>query len=277
MSGILKLIFLCMTSWSFQVLQKTNEVVIVGEGKSPEQIIVREGDLKISIDEIKYDILAQTEIKFVDDAIELKNGDFRLRNNQLSLIKIKTPVAMITSQANDIVMHYDPIKAIASADVLEGSALIQGLYREEILNLQAGERGQFIGVAESDGPAFDFLLKGRKSIRGNINGPEKLTDENLKIINTQYDIKLRPNVKKVIPKAKPGQICKIPFAKFNECVWRCQNNPKNLGNCQVDNPHVVCTREKCLANGEWGDKLILYGAAKKSCQSLTNQVGTCNY
>ncbi len=35
--------------------------------------------------------------------------------------------------------------------------------------------------------------------------------------------------------------------------------------------------ERLFANGEWGDKLILYGAAKKSCQSLTNQVGTCNY
>jgi hypothetical protein len=164
--------------------------------------------------------------------------------------------------------------------VLEGSALIQGYYREEILNLQAGEKGGFNGIMEADGPAFDVLLKGRKSIRGQLLGPDKISEAYKKDLLNQYNIPLKPKVVKIIkPKAKPGEICSEPFAKYNDCVWKCVGeNNKILNHCDIKKEKVNCIRERCLANGLWGDRTVIQGEAKSACNANKKyQVKECSY
>jgi hypothetical protein len=201
----------------------------------------------------------------------------RIRGERIESFKVATPVGAITLNGGDFIVRYLTDRAIAIVEVLSGQALIQGQYHEEVLNVQKGERGQFIGVPEADGPAYDILLKGRKSIRGSVAGPEKLSDERLKELTQLFDIKVRPVVKKVKPKPKPGQICSEPFAKYAECVWRCRNNPVGKKECYSDSAKVQCIRQKCLANGQWGDTTELKGAMKRECKLAQDTVGSCSY
>jgi hypothetical protein len=263
--------------WAYQVVQKTNEVTISGDGVNPAEISSTDGDLKIQIGANSYDVFSNTTLKFNIDSVYLQGGSFRIRGSDIASYRLKTPVGSIVVSGSDFLFHYWPEKALAQVEVFAGSGLIQGEFHEEVLNVQQGERGQFIGVPEPDGPAFDVLLKGRKSIRGSLAGPEKLTDKQIMDLKEEFNIKVRPVAKIVKPKPKPGQICAEPFAKFNECAWRCRNNSVGKKECDVQNIKVDCVREKCLANGQWGDTQVLKGSAKRECSSVGVKVSDCHY
>lgn len=265
------------SAWGFQILQKTNDVSFISQNEDIREINTSEGDIKFIHKGSIFDVFSHTKMTFSEESLVLALGDFRVRGDGLESFKVATPVGTITLSGGDFVVHYSGEKAIATVEVLSGNALIQGQYHEEILNVQKGERGQFVGVPESDGPAYDILLKGRKSIRGTVAGPDKLTEEKLKDLDTSFDIKVRPVVKKPKPKPKPGQICAEPFAKFAECVWRCRNNPPGKEECQLENAKVQCVRQKCLANGQWGDTTELKGTAKRECKSAQDNVDLCRY
>ena len=270
--------FLSSSVFAFQVTQQTNDVEIRSGDKNQTEISVKEGSsLKFSLGLGRYDIFSMSELKIEDGRVHLKRGQLRLRGDTLQSEKVETPVGTVTVSGGDVLVGYLTDTATTNVHVLRGSALLQAYYREEILNLQEAEKGEFVGVPEGDGPAFDVLLKGRKAIRGHLQGPTKLGEARVAELAAQFDIKKQAVVKKGKPKPKPGQICQEPFAKFNECVWRCRFNPKGKSECQVQNPKVECLRQKCLANGQWGDDRVLKGAARDVCKSSKDSVGPCDY
>lgn len=257
--------------------QKTKELAKGPQQEISAEAVGAENEYKLKLGQATYEIFSKSQIKNEGDTISLIRGVLRVRGENLVSIKIQTPVGVVTVSGADIIVHYAPEKAIATVQVLKGSALLQGHYREEILNIQENEKGEFVGVPEGDSPAYDVLLRGRKAIRGGLRGPEKLSEEQVKQLAAQYQIKKRPAPKSTKNKAKPGQICSSPFAKFNECVWRCQNNPKGKKDCQIQNSKVECVRQKCLANGEWGDTKVLKGDARQVCKTEKDSVAVCDY
>jgi hypothetical protein len=282
MNIILQLLFASAVTFSYQIVQKNKEVQVQGQGEWPEEIVVNDGDLKLKIEDGVYDIFSETKLRFDAEAIiHIHYGTFRIRRTDATVLKVSSPVAMATLSAGDFIIQYHPDRALVEIKILDGSALLQGHYRDEILNLQKGELGQFVGVPESDGPAYDVLLKGRKSIRGHLGGPEKLSELQIKELAQSMNIQLRVVKAKVKPKPKPGQICSEPFARFNECVWRCVTpGGKSLavaGACQNENPKAECVRERCLASGQWGDRSALKGAANSACRKGGIFVGPCDY
>ncbi len=277
MSSVIGFFVSLSFAWGFQILQKSNDVTVVSEGENLREITVSEGNIKFTKDGNGFDLLANTKMSFTENRLQLAKGEFRIRGQKIESFKVETPVGTMTLNGGDFVVQYWSDKAIAMVQVLAGQALIQGLYREEVLNVQKGERGQFVGVPEAGGPAYDVLLKGRKSIRGTVSGPDKLSDDKLKEIDQMFDIKLRPVVKKEKPKPKPGQICSAPFAKYAECVWRCRNNPVGKKECHPESAKVQCIRQKCLANGQWGDTTELKGTAKQECKWAQDEVASCSY
>lgn len=264
---------------AYQILQKNKEVTIVDGSKGLQEINVGEtSSLKFIDGNIKYDLFGNTKIIFAGEFLELKSGDARIRPSDSGKLVIQTPVGVLTLNGSDFLVHYQADRAIVAVEVLgEGHALLQGHYREEILNVQKGERGSFVGVPEVDGPAYDVLLKGRKAVRGNMVGPEKMTSEQVKVMVRDFDIGITKMSQKLKPKPKAGQICAEPFAKFNECVWRCKNNPSGSQTCIITNPKVRCLREKCFANGRWGDSTVLSGTSAQACVTSMERVGPCDY
>lgn len=275
------ILFYSFSLYSFELIQQIDVVTIHKEGEELKEIAVKKGSLKFNLNKNKYDVFSHTSISFSKDTLKMETGEIRILVENFEGLKIMTPVGIISITNNgDYIIQYNNEKASATVIVLDGSALVQGYYREEILNLQSGERGGFNGIMEADGPAFDVLLKGRKSIRGHLSGPDKLTETQKNDFLKQYYIPLKPKVVKTIKvKAKPGEICSEPFAKYNDCVWRCVGeNQKTLRHCDIKNEKVNCIRERCLANGQWGDRAIQQGEAKANCKAnSTPLIKPCSY
>lgn len=272
------------TLYSFEVLQQNDEVTLHKEGEELKEINIKKGNLKFSLNKNRFDVFSNTMISLSKDILKIENGEMRIFVENFDGLKVMTPVGVVSITNNgDYILQYNNEKATVTVIVLEGSALLQGYYRAEILNLQVMEKGGFNGIMEADGPVFDVLLKGRKSIRGQLVGPDKITETYKKVLLTQYNIPLKPKVVKVFkPKAKPGEICSEPFGKYNDCVWKCVGaNQKILNHCDLKNEKMSCIRERCLANGLWGDRTILQGEAKSACNSRANQkhliIKPCSY
>lgn len=52
-------------------------------------------------------------------------------------------------------------------------------------------------------------------------------------------------------------ICRKPAGRYNDCSYECRGNPKGAKDCRVGQGAVSCVRRRCLAQGEWGDDLIM--------------------
>ncbi|MEY4617690.1 MAG: hypothetical protein RJB66_2650 [Pseudomonadota bacterium] len=277
MSLLIQWLFFIQACWAVQIAQQSPDVVAQEEKSGAKIFSVKEGGLKFQEGNVKFDLFPNSEARDEDGHITLAKGSLRVRGSDFTALKVETPVARVTLTGSDFLIEYIFDRATMQVTVLEGSALLQGHYRDDILNIQVGEKGEFVGVPEADGPAFDILLKGRKAIRGHLKGPETMTAEVLSSLRSKYEIAQRKAEKKVVPRPKPGQICVSPFAKYNECLWVCKNNPSGKKECQVQSPRVECIREKCLANGQWGDRKALKGAAKMSCKTAVQKLGPCDY
>lgn len=273
------LIFIVTPSFAFEVLQILDDVTVNRLADSFKDIITHNGKIKFTFNNNKYDLFADSTLSRSENVLSLAQGDLRVFVETFEGLQILTPVGAVSIlNKGDYIIHYNEGNAQLIVEVFEGSALVRGFYREEALNVQNGERGGFKGIKENNELTYDILLKGRKSIRGNLIGPEKLPPEKLEELKLQYSIIIKPKVIKITkPKAKPGEICSDPFAKFNDCVWRCLDANNKNSHCNSKNLNVRCIRERCLANGTWGDKTEIKGeAAKVKCQGQL-KVDVCNY
>lgn len=270
---------------AFEVLQKSKDAKVVSQGSSawPTEIESMEGEVKLRLNGDDYDIFKSSELHWVSsEEARLSAGSVRFRHGSDVPFRWTTPVALVSLGTGDYFVEYLPAEAIVRVFVIEGTALLQGHYRDEVLNLQAKEKGEFVGMPSSEGPLFDFLLQGRKAIRGHLAGPMVLDAAELKDVTELKTIKYNPSLIKQKPRPKPGQICAEPFAKFNECVWQCRDKSGALTSCLRESPKSQCVRERCMANGRWGDRQILKGPAALACApngAKTSQlrVAPCDY
>lgn len=265
-----------------EVIQKKSEVKMENQDNDIKSILTNSGELKFKWNSCEMELFEESELRFEENHINLLKGIVRIRNGAEEALKVKTPVSTVTLlQRGDYLIHYQPEFVQSIVEVLTGGVLLQGHYREEVLNLQAQERGHFKGIKEDELPAYDILLKGKKSIRGTLLGPEKLTEVQAMELEKQYSIIIQKKVvKKVKPKPKPGQICVEPFAKYNECTWRCQSiDSKKMNNCTSESKGISCIQERCLADGQWGDRLELKGKLKNRCFTggENKKIGPCYY
>lgn len=277
MSSIISIYFVIQSLFAVQILQQSPDVIIQEEKGGTKNYLVKEGGLKFQNGAISYDLFAHSDLREEEGRFILEKGALRVRGEDFDSLKVETPVARVTLNGSDFIVEYAVERAVMTVTALKGSALLQGHYRDDILNIQESEKGEFVGVPEATGPAFDVLLKGRKAIRGQLSGPEKIDAETRANVSSKFEIAKRQAEKKSKPKPKPGQICVEPFAKFNECLWRCKNNPPGKKDCQTQNPKVECVREKCLANGLWGDRKILKGSSRQACKKVGESLAPCDY
>jgi hypothetical protein len=63
-------------------------------------------------------------------------------------------------------------------------------------------------------------------------------------------------------------ICTEPIARYNQCSWTCEGNPKGEKKCRTDMEGVKCVRRLCRANGTWGDAKRLPASESESCKNV---------
>jgi hypothetical protein len=219
--------------------------------------------------------------------IDLENGQILWQQTQpgSNQIQIKSPVFDIVAPKAVIGLSYNPEKVRAEAKVYVGSLEFSALNAETSEVLTAGKSVVFEGIKEDGEVAYDVLLKGRKIPKGHLLKVENLSSQEMaQYLPEVMAQRKKDDIKRIqTEKAKkeallPGQICRHPGAKLNECVWNCQNNPKSQKNdCLANKPGVSCIRRRCNANGLWEEETTLdSGSGMLKCKAKP-VVAACDY
>jgi hypothetical protein len=173
----------------------------------------------------------------------------------------------------------------AGVQVIEGEFVFSVINGEESREIKSGEQVGFEGILEFEEIAFDTLLKGKKIPKGKMLPAQKINKVELENYKRQSvaTLKIKSNdvdqkKKSALEKLIKNSICRSPYARFNECSWVCQNNPKNEPTvCRVDLPGVNCIRQRCNANGEWGDEIKINSLKSSIRCKATPFVSACDY
>ncbi len=220
-------------------------------------------------------------IQFEDgkvERIELQKGQLRLINHSSGARTVITEVSRDPYSEADLLFDFDPVKKSLQLVVFEGTAQFRGLEHENYTMLSEMEQSIFRGILEEGELAYDVLLHGRRVVRGTMSEKSK-ADPNLKETWISVFEKLDTQVKaakKAEEKKVKGAICAKPQGKLNQCVWRCENNPKSeKKRCRVEKAKVKCVRERCDAQGRWSDRIEII-PSQSPCQ-VAPVVRACDY
>lgn len=279
-----------------------------------ERALFIEPQTNIRIPGITWESGELAEIQLIEGRIRLrgtKPGKFAIRVSSL-LFDQPWPVG-------DILYEMDPEHSLARVYALEGHVKFSALNAETSVEVSPGKKVTFQGQLEDGEIAYDVLLQGRKVPRGLLSAVTGIAPDELKLWDLTEELKKKKQITAVVEKKKqeedklgPGQICRKPKAKFNECAWVCLNNrPGEHKRCaiqgntaqgssaqgnstQASKSHggksgggklgatksskgVKCERLRCLAQGEWGDsKVLTDDEALLRCQAEP-VVGACDY
>jgi hypothetical protein len=245
-----------------------------------EKIITDSSGLKFQRNKSVITIGPHSIIRFVEKGLSLENGSVRfdmVDEGDPSWVSVQSEVAGVYFKGASYFVSYDIESAKFEVVIFKGEGTIQPVGRDETLVVKENSRGFFLGVMDSDGPAFDVFMKGHKATRGDFAEIERLNPMDLDLIQSKTQLASYIPPKVISLKPKVGEICKKPFAKFNFCLWTCVNNPKNEKKCRIDLPQVHCERKRCNANGLWSEESRLPASAKNICESSAAKISNCDY
>lgn len=185
----------------------------------------------------------------------------------------------------DFVLSINPVKAYGEVRVLKGRFEFSALNGENSVLVQSGQKAGFQGVLEEGQIAYDILLKGKKIPRGQLT-PVRTLEKDDDDFAAKAEARQKKNeaaakaaaAKKAEEKKQLNQICANPSAKFDQCAWVCEGNPKGeKKECRLEKPGVQCVRQRCNANGEWADKTVLEREKAQSLCKSASVTGPCDY
>lgn len=206
--------------------------------------------------------------------LRLKRGKIRVDCQMNCKREFVTALSRNAFTNGEFILEYRPESPDVALTVLHGQQEFRGLENEESLSLAAGQRVVFQGLKENEEVAYDILLKGRKVARGKLQPIVVLTATELAELDKKTILEKPVVIKKKIVRLA-GQICSEPFASLNQCVWRCQGLSKKMKSCDLNQAGVTCLRQRCNANGAWGDTQLM-AKAQSRCE-LEPVVKSCDY
>lgn len=256
------------------------------------------GFAKVLLDESRsFSVLASSEVSI--PAISWEGGEapvLFIRSGDIFWEQdIQKTAAYNTALRSDLfefiaapgsyVLSMNPAKALASVKMLEGSMVFSAMNAEESVKVQKGQQVSFQGVLEEGEIAYDILLKGKKIPKGRLTAITAVDAselnkraENEKKIQAEKAANAKKHKAAEAKFKKEGYICSAPFAKFNQCAWICQNNPKNeKKRCMAANSGVSCVRQRCNANGQWAEVTLLDAEKASSICQAQPLVAPCDY
>ncbi|MBK7961529.1 MAG: hypothetical protein IPK04_10240 [Bdellovibrionales bacterium] len=217
--------------------------------------------------------------------IQLIEGRIRLRGTKPGRFTIRVTSLLFDQPwpVGDVLYEMDQEHSAASVYVLEGHVKFSALNAETTVEIGAGKKVTFQGQLEDGEIAYDVLLQGRKVPRGLLSAVTEIAANELKLWDLTEELNKKKRMSAVIIKRKkdleqlgPGQICRKPKAKYNECAWVClDNRPGETKGCAIQTDtgrtsqishasrirkslkSARCVRLRCLAQGEWGDSKVL--------------------
>lgn len=196
-------------------------------------------------------------------AIILKKGRIRWQESKRTYnLALTSDVFQFLSPTGDFVFEYVPETATAEVWAIAGTMEFSAMNAEDVALVSENQKVTFTGVREGDEVVYDILLKGKKIPRGKLGLVQSMTAGEKQTYSKAKEKKSADAAKaKALAeqksKAKPADpeaICQNPSAQLDQCVWKCENNPKKeKKTCRMDMPEVHCVRTRCNANGVWSE------------------------
>lgn len=186
---------------------------------------------------------------------KIRNQVEQKYNGKTSYYKIMTKAAVAGVRGTDFIIETsdDGGKLETKVETLKGKVILASLDEKHSLEILRGE--------------------GAKFANGSLGPVYKISDEQMKELesNSRVDVARRKS-------KKESTICQKPAGMFNQCAWKCVNNPSGESKCRVDLPKVTCTRERCNGNGVWAEETRLPDPAVPiMCPATGFLVKDCDY
>jgi hypothetical protein len=211
---------------------------------------------------------------------DVSRGRMRLRHLKGKEIHAggNTPVAQWSFRGIDVLVEYRVELAESAITALNGTGTQMVPGRDLEQQFSSGDTSSFRGKIVDGDLATDILMRGKRIVLGDF---VPLTHhDGAEIASLAKETMMPLPVRKIAikPKLKLGQICEAPIAKYNQCAWICEGNPKKESrHCRLELPQVHCVRKRCNANGKWAEESRLPASTEGLCKTADPQIGTCDY
>ena len=186
--------------------------------------------------------------------------------------RISTKSAVAGVRGTDFVVELIDNKTrderITRVSTLEGAVELGGESRFEKALIGRGETADYVekdysNHSESD----DFLRKAYLTSVRKMSAKEQRS----------LDKGTRLSARRGLASQKLNSLCQKPRADFNQCSWKCVNNPSGEKTCRTDIPNVNCVRSVCKADGSWQDMTRMPASYGHYCLPDKVVVDSCDY
>lgn len=190
-------------------------------------------------------------------------------NGKTSYYKITTRGAVAGVRGTDFLVTFsESTKMETRIETLGGKVELSDLGESNKQSIEKGEAMSFL----ADIPTG---LDTHAVPTGKFSEKVKLSVEEMKEIdkNTRMDV---ARVKRKT--ASDDAICEKPRGSFNQCMWKCENNPEGSKVCRTEIQQVRCVRARCNGNGVWAEETrVPAAAAPTACPASGTLVKDCDY
>lgn len=226
--------------------------------------------------------------------LQIKKGQVRFIQDQQELdpISLSSSLFLLDWKMGDFVLTVKTNEArVEVYNLSQRDFVFSALNAEDKAQLKQNQKVVFQGRISEGEIQYDILLRGRKIPQGVLESPQSLTAEEVKAWDLTELEKKRAQEKAIElkklqekNKRKPGEICDEPRGRLNQCVWRCQawsqavSSSKKSLNSSLPQGCQKCVRQRCLADGSWGDSFDLPRAESiQNCNEKKPQAMACDY
>jgi hypothetical protein len=236
------------------------------------EVVIQESNLTQS-DEDKRKVI----LDLIRGRIRNKVEKEKFKNNEQSYYRVKMPGAVAGVRGTDFVtsIEIDGEEVVSKVETLTGKVNLGDNSNSQNVEVKKGESSAYVSPKS-------ILSKSDKNeivAKGYLTPVYKMSDKELLELDTATSIAKADvsEVKGRVPSSEDKDICFEPTAKFNQCAWKCENNPIGEKKCRTDLAGVTCVRRICNANGLWSDPKRLPSSQYATCDGQKSNVGPCDY
>ncbi|RME17111.1 MAG: hypothetical protein D6797_03135 [Bdellovibrio sp.] len=206
-----------------------------------------------------------------DASVQVKGTDFFVKyfkKGARFITEVATLKGVVSLKSREGEKEVSVAQGQKGRYVIEGGGLFD---KEEMERFVA--RGFMTPVYQMTEAEIQELLKGSHRYKVSQQKRRKKKVKKLKKV-----LRKRASLPQKLPKKqKISSLCMDPAGDFNQCMWKCVNNPKGSSSCRTDLPQVKCVRMRCNANGIWAEAFRLPASSGQVCLPQKIKVGPCDY
>ncbi len=193
---------------------------------------------------------------------------------------IRTPAAVAGVRGTDFVVTHKQGGDITKVETLEGIVELGGHNQTDKTTVKKGQYASFVVLASSGG-VFDESAITSFVQKGFLTPVYKLAENQRERLQIELDFQDDGSDRIVASNRNQKEdetLCQSPKGQFNQCLWKCENNPSGQSTCRTDLSGVSCVRKKCDLNGRWSQtERVPASTGTVQCSAEGAVVGACDY